>query len=260
MNSPLVSIIMPAYNVEKYIDDSISSVVNQEYKNWELLIVDDCSTDTTSEIIDKFVKIDSRIVLLSNKINTGTPAKAKNKAIPFVRGKYIAFLDSDDIWFADKLIKQIKLMEDNFNYALTYTGGYWIDENNNEIKRFLPKYKCGNILSCMLKRYEINNQSVVIRKEVLSDTIGLFNETIVIGEDYNLFMNIVAKYEVCNIKEHLVKYRVHEKSITKNGKSDLSDGTLKTLKELNIKYKIKLTYPLCYLVTWLKAIRFKFKR
>ena len=148
-------------------------------------------------------------------------------------------------------------MESNLNYMLTYTGGYWIDENDNEIKKFLPKYKCGNILASMLKRYEINNQSVVIRKTVLTETLMKFNEDIVIGEDYNLFMNIVAKYEVCNIKEYLIKYRVHGKSITKNGKSDLSDGTLKTLKELNLKYNIKMKYPLYYFISWLKAIRFK---
>ncbi len=257
MNSSLVSIIMPAYNVEKYISDSISSVINQTYENWELLVIDDCSIDNTVKIINEFVKLDSRIKPIFNSINSGTPAKAKNKALPFSKGEYIAFLDSDDIWLKDKLTNQISLMQNNENYALVYTGGYLIDENNNEIKKFLPKYECGNILSNMLKRYEVNNQSVIIKKEALLDTIGMFNENIIIGEDYNLFMNIIAKYEVCSIKKYLIKYRVHKKSITKNGNCDLSDGTLKTLKELNIKYNIKVKYPLYYFISWLKAMRFR---
>jgi len=257
MHSPLVSIIMPAYNAEQYVSDAILSVISQDYENWELLVIDDCSTDDTSKIINKFVKIDSRIKPVFNSINGGTPAKAKNKALPLVKGNYVAFLDSDDMWFKDKLMKQIPLMESNTQYGLTYTGGYLIDESGDKINTFLPKHGCGNILSKMLRHYEINNQSVVIRKEALQVIGGLFDEDIVVGEDYNLFMNVLAKYKTCHVNEHLIKYRVHQNSITNSGNIDLSYGTLKTLKELNIKYKIKRRYPLHYLIGWLKAIRFK---
>ena len=258
MNKPLISISMPAYNTERYIFDSIQSVVDQTYQNWELLVIDDCSKDNTKSIIQNFSKNDHRIKPVFNDINCGTPAKAKNKAMPLIQGDYVAFLDSDDIWLRDKLMKQISLMENNAQYGLTYTGGYLIDESSHEINTFLPKHKCGNALHEMLKRYEINNQSVIIREEALQAIGGLFNEDIVIGEDYNLFMNILAKYEVCNIKECLIKYRIHSDSISKNKSIDLSDGTLKTLKELNTKYKIKKKYPIYYFISWLKAVRFKF--
>ncbi len=258
MSSPLVSIIMPAYNTEKYVECSIQSVVDQTYENWELLVVDDCSTDRTKSIIQKLSKSDCRIKPVFNNFNSGTPAKAKNKVLPLIQGDYVAFLDSDDMWLKDKLIKQILLMENNIQYGLTYSGGYLIDESSHEINTFLPKYKCGNTLHKMLGRYEINNQSVIIREEALQAIGGLFNEDIVIGEDYNLFMNILAKYEVCNIKEYLIKYRIHSDSISKNKSVDLSDGTLKTLKELNAKYKIKKKYPIYYFISWLKAVRFKF--
>jgi hypothetical protein len=106
----------------------------------------------------------------------------------------------------------------------------------------------------MLKRYEINNQSVLIKKECFRK----FNENLTIGEDYNLFMDIVYCYEVCSIKEKLVKYRIHSNSITKSKTKDLSEGTFFTLKELNKKYKIFLKYPVEYMYCWLKAMRFKF--
>jgi glycosyltransferase involved in cell wall biosynthesis len=249
---------MPAYNTEKYVERSIQSVVDQIYTNWELLVIDDCSTDNTKNIIKAFLKTDTRIKPIFNNFNNGTPAKAKNKALPLVKGDYVAFLDSDDMWLRDKLMKQISFMDNNPQYGLTYTGGYLIDESSRKINTFLPKYKCGNVLHKMLRRYEINNQSVIIREEALQAIGGLFNEDIVIGEDYNLFMNILAKYEVCNIKECLVKYRIHSDSISKNKSIDLSDGTLKTLKELNAKYKIKKKYPIYYFISWLKAVRFKF--
>jgi len=252
VNNPLISIIMPVYNVESYISDSIDSVLRQTYKNWELLIVDDKSTDNTKEIIKEFSKKDSRIKSIFREHNGGKPSIAKNSAFEYIKGEYIAFLDSDDLWLESKLEKQLKLIKKD-NFALCYTGGYLIDENSNEIGSFLPKYQNGFIFKKMLARYEINNQSVVIR----SDVFQKFNEEITIGEDYNLFMEIVLNYKVCNIKEKLVKYRVHKNSITKSKSKDLSEGTLYTLYYLNSKYNIFSKYPLSYALCWLKAMRFK---
>ena len=189
--NPLVSVIMPAYNVQKFISEAIESVLNQTYKHWELLIVDDCSTDDTKKIIETFVNQDERIKPVYLGKNGGKPSIAKNYALKKVVGKYIAFLDSDDIWMSNKLELQVNIMEENSKFGLCYTGGYWIDEYGKEIKKFLPSYSNGNLLKSMLKRYEINNQSVLITKKALDDTLGLFNQNITIGEDYNLFMHII---------------------------------------------------------------------
>ena len=254
MNNPLVSIIMPAYNVEKYISDSINSVINQTYQNWELIVIDDCSSDRTRDIVKKFTLKDNRIKSIFTKQNSGKPAIAKNYAYDIVTGDFIAFLDSDDLWLKDKLEKQIRVLNGS-DFKLCYAGGYLIDENGNEIGSFLPKYDNGYIFKKMLFRYEINNQSVLIKKDVFER----FNENITIGEDYNLFMNIIFRHKVCNIKEKLIKYRIHKKSITKKGRIDLSDGVLLTLKDLDKKYNIKRNYPIGYLISWLKAQRFKLK-
>lgn len=104
----LVSIIMPSYNTASFISKTIESVLNQTYKNWELLIVDDCSTDDTDEIVSKYN--DKRIVYLKNEKNSGA-AISRNRALRNAKGKWIAFLDSDDLWHPTKLEKQIKFMK-----------------------------------------------------------------------------------------------------------------------------------------------------
>lgn len=255
--NPLVSIVMPAYNAEKYIASSIESVIQQTYTNWELIVVDDFSTDSTVKIVQNFLLDENRIKLIQRDTNSGKPAIAKNEALKYINGVYIAFLDSDDLWMEDKLEIQINVMESNNHLGLTYTGGYWIDSSDNIIKKFMPRYECGYNLSNQLRRYEINNQSVIITKNALNKTLQHFNESITIGEDYNICMNIVALYESCAIKEYLVQYRIHENAITKR-KKQVTDGVLITLKELDLKYGIKGKYPLFYFVAYLKAIRFKY--
>lgn len=253
----LVSIVMPAYNAEKYIVSAIESVIKQTYTNWELIVVDDCSTDTTVKIVQNLLVNDHRIKLIQRDVNSGKPSIAKNEALKHINGIYIAFLDSDDLWVENKLDIQISFMESNKHVELTYTGGYWIDSSDKIIKKFMPKYACGYNLPNQLRRYEINNQSVIITKKALDKTLQKFSENITIGEDYNLFMHIIALYESCAIKEYLVKYRIHENAITKR-KKQVTDGVLITLKELDLKYGIKGKYPLFYFVAYLKAIRFKY--
>lgn len=124
-----VSVIMPSYNTGKYIADSIESVLRQTYSDWELLIVDDCSTDDTDEVIKPFLH-DQRIRYLRNEKNSGA-AVSRNKALKEAKGKWIAFLDSDDIWMPEKLQKQIQFMESN-NYHFSYTNYFETDSERNQ--------------------------------------------------------------------------------------------------------------------------------
>ena len=120
----LVSIIMPSYNTAEYIPESIKSVFNQSYTDWELIIVDDCSTDNTDRVVAPFLS-DNRIKYLKNDKNSGA-AVSRNKALCEARGKWIAFLDSDDLWLPEKLEKQIAFMEEN-GYRFSYTNYSEID-------------------------------------------------------------------------------------------------------------------------------------
>lgn len=124
----LVSIIMPSYNTGKYIAEAIQSVINQTYKYWELIIVDDCSSDNTDEIVTSFSE--PRIKFFKNKINSGA-AVSRNRALREAKGRWIAFLDSDDLWRIDKLEKQIGFMEKN-GYYFSYTNYSEIDESGNK--------------------------------------------------------------------------------------------------------------------------------
>ena len=124
----LVSIIMPSYNTASFIEETIQSVLNQTYTNWELIIVDDCSTDNTDEVLENIK--DSRIRYFKNDKNSGA-AVSRNKALREARGQWIAYLDSDDLWMPEKLEKQIHFMETN-GYAFSYTNYEEIDVNGNK--------------------------------------------------------------------------------------------------------------------------------
>ena len=130
----LISIVMPAYNSEKYIRNSIKSVINQTYKNWELIIIDDYSTDNTVSIIEEFQN--KNIHLIKNKKNSGA-AISRNKGIKLAKGNYIAFLDSDDLWNKEKLEKQINFMKSN-NYDFTYTSFTYLKERKTK-KVIIPE-------------------------------------------------------------------------------------------------------------------------
>lgn len=127
---------MPTFNAEKTINDSIISVLNQNYKNWELLIIDDCSSDRTKEIIQEYVSIDKRIKLFSTDRPSGGPSTPRNIGIKNSQGKYIAFLDSDDIWLPNKLEEQLNFLLSN-NYKFVYSNYEKISYEGKRNDRFI---------------------------------------------------------------------------------------------------------------------------
>ena len=137
MENELVSIIMPSWNTGNFIAESIQSVINQTYKNWELIIVDDCSTDNTDEIVS-FYK-DQRIKYLKNEKNSGA-AITRNKALREAQGEWIAFLDSDDLWAPEKLEHQINFMKNN-GYNLSFTEYEKIDEESKPLNVYVSDHK-----------------------------------------------------------------------------------------------------------------------
>ncbi|WP_078431850.1 glycosyltransferase family 2 protein [Metabacillus halosaccharovorans] len=135
MDKPLVSIITPSYNSTKFIPATIDSVLSQTYEHWEMLIVDDCSKDESRNVIRKYADGDSRIKLIELTENSGA-AIARNTAIKAARGKYVAFLDSDDLWVPTKLEKQIGFMEEN-EYAFTYSKYQLMDVDGQKLDRVI---------------------------------------------------------------------------------------------------------------------------
>ena len=124
----LVSIVVPVYNAERFLDDTINSVLNQTYTNWELILVNDCSKDNSKKVYEKY-KSDKRIIWYDQKQNGGA-AIARNKGIDLSKGKYLCFLDADDLWDKEKIEKQVKFMKSN-NFIFTFTGYEFANENGN---------------------------------------------------------------------------------------------------------------------------------
>lgn len=212
MNENLVSIIMPAYNAEKYISNSINSIIQQTYKNWELIVVDDCSTDKTTKVILNYK--DERIHLLKNAKNSGA-AISRNRALREAKGKWIAFLDSDDIWHPEKLERQLDFMIQN-RYAFTFTD-YRIQLNG----QWVPYINTGPDVVDRRKMYNycyFSTITVMYDREV----VGLIQiEDLKKNNDYAMWLQAVEKTKCYRLPQCLSYYIKHENSISSGSKLKL---------------------------------------
>jgi len=221
-----ISIVIPTYNCAKYICEAINSVINQTYKNVEIIVVDDGSTDNTREILKPY--IDSKKIRYFYEENSG-PAKAKNKGIRIADGEYIAFLDSDDMWLPDKLKSQMDFFRSHPNIKAVHCDLDFFNADNilNNIfdkKRLIQE---GWIFEdYLLLRSWVFLSCLLVRKTVL-DTIGLFNESLYTAEDTNLILRIAKKYRFGFVDKILVKRRMHGKNLSQIGVENY--GTFKNL-------------------------------
>ncbi len=204
----LVSVIMPVYNSQNYLTDAIESVLNQTYKNFEFIIIDDYSTDRSWEIIKKYSDNDKRIKKFRNKKNLGI-AKTRNKGFKLVKknSKYYAIFDSDDILTPNRIEEQVKFLEKNENYALIGSHIIIIDNDGKEIG--IRRYKTNNldIKKRMFFYNPIAQSAVMIRASVLEE-VGYYDENYSGCEDYDLWLRVAEKYKIANINKPLVKYRI----------------------------------------------------
>lgn len=208
---PKISIITPTYNSGKFINRTITSVLNQTHKDWEFLIVDDCSTDNTIEIVNKFIKQDSRIKLLKNTINSGGPALPKNIGIENASGEYVAFLDHDDEWLPEKLEKQLKVFEESKSDILGLVSCFVnIRDNNGKLLyRHKKNYK-GNVIRQLANGNFIVTSSCVMTKLSILKEIGLFDSSFKTSDDLDMWLRISnLGYTFDFIPEYLVNYISH---------------------------------------------------
>ena len=220
----MVSVIIPNYNSEKYIGETIESVLSQTYSNWELIIVDDCSTDASVTVIENYIKQDDRIRLFRNEKNRGA-AYTRNVGLQQAQGKWVAFLDSDDLWTPEKLEKQVAFMKEN-GYAFSYTDYTRVDENSQSRKELIVgpnvvgkrKLFRYNYLGCLTVMYDREYMGLLQVKEEIANG----------RNDYALWLKAVRKAKCYRLAQPLAKYRVREAS--------LSHGSLKKL----FKYQYQL--------------------
>lgn len=213
MKEELVSIITPVYNCESLLEETIKCVLNQTYGNWELLLVDDCSSDNSADVIKKYIKKDKRIKYFKLKENSGA-AIARNYALSQSSGRFIAYLDADDLWKPEKLEKQVKFMLKN-DYAFTCTDYEKIDEQ-------------GNSLNKIIKIPNKVNYNLFLRNTIIQ-TVGVMVDTLITGKELIVMPNIrrrqdaatwcqllKAGFDCYEVPECLSYYRVVSNSLSSN--------------------------------------------
>ncbi|MBQ9857724.1 MAG: glycosyltransferase family 2 protein [Oscillospiraceae bacterium] len=205
LENPKVTIITPAYNAERFLGYTVESVLRQTYKNWEMLILDDGSTDDTFACAKRFTTVDSRIHAVKNKQNIGVAA-TRNQGIELADGDYIAFLDSDDVWREDKLERQITLLHAS-GADIAYSSYSFIDANNTPIGKpyLVPEF---TDFKKMLSENVIGLSTAMVKRDILRQR--RFNSSFY-HEDYVLWMTLLRDAaKAVGDKESLVQYRVME--------------------------------------------------
>lgn len=212
--SHLISVILPVYNGEKTIEEAVNSVLSQTYDKFELIIINDGSTDGTKDILKRLADKDSRIIVITNEKNIGV-LKTRLKGVRASAGKWIAFIDSDDFWRKDKLARQVRLQNET-GCDLIYSGsGYQrFDGSTVSWELHVPAeitYKK------LLKQNLITNCSVVIRKDLFLKYTPISEDNRDIHEDYACWLLLLKEgYKAFGIDEPLVTYRLSRKSMTGN--------------------------------------------
>lgn len=209
MTHPEISVIMPVYNAADFLTESIESILNQTFTNFELIILNDKSTDNSLEVISKYQRSDSRIIIIDKDINVG-PANLRNEGLKIAKGEFVALMDADDIALPQRFAKQINVLKNNPEIGLC---GTWFTFFGSEKKLIKHSEKPDAIKISFLHSCAIGNPTVMLRKEVLN---GLqFDNDYVPVEDYDLWSRLLSKTSFYNIPESLLNYRQHNQNISK---------------------------------------------
>lgn len=219
--NPLVSVVMSVYNSEKYLKSSIESILCQDYSNFEFIIINDGSTDSSLKILNEYKEKDKRIIILDNIKNKGL-IYSLNKGIENSKGKYIARMDSDDFSRKTRLSEQVKFMEKNTEIAMCGTAATFFLDKVGFIRKnvyCIENYegiKAASIFDCSFV-----HPSVIMRSSILKENNFRYNENFKYAEDFRLWAEIMPKYKVSNINKPLVKYRIVKNSITRKANKDM---------------------------------------
>lgn len=234
-----VSVIVPVYNVERYIDKTLESIFSQTYKNIEIVLVDDCSKDNSAEIIAKYKKSHPEIIYFRQPKNMGAGA-ARNKALELAAGQYVAFLDSDDLWLPEKTKRQLRLMKKTKS-PFSYTAIEMIDENGKILKTKR------NIKEICDYKYLLHNTIIATSSVIIDRTVyGDFRMPLRRGgQDYATWLMLLRNGVVAyGINHALIKYRVSRNSLSSNKFKSIKQVWEIQTKDENIN-KITTAYNVC---------------
>lgn len=235
---PLVSVIMPVYNSEKYLDKAIQSILNQTYTNFEFIIIDDCSKDKSWNIIQKYAKKDKRIKAVRNKENLNV-VKTRNKGFSLIskKSEFIAIMDADDISVVERIEKQVKFFEENKDYYLIGSHNIIIDEKDEIIGRRTYPLTDNDVRKVFTKYDPLSQPTAMMRTKILK-TVGKYNEKYNRCQDYDLWFRIADKYKVGNVDDYLLKYRISKTQ----GKTTHLKETIRNTVEIQGKWVFDKRY------------------
>ena len=221
---------MSAYNSEKYVAEAIESILNQTFKDFEFIIVNDGSTDKTVEIIKKYAKSDERIKFIDNKKNAGIVA-ALNQGLDFCHGEYIARMDSDDISLPERFAKQVKYMDKHPECGACSTWAEMFGPNikKDRILKYMPTVK---LLDFVIYGDKVLNPGSIIRRSVLVDNNIKYNSKYKYAEDYAFWIEICKHAEIHNLQEILLKYRWHDGNVSVTHRKTQYENTENIRKDL----------------------------
>jgi len=235
ISTPLVSVITPVYNREKYLVKCIESILNQTYENFEFIIIDDNSSDLTVNIIKDYLLRDSRIKFLENNKNLGATLTF-NRGLDIAKGKYIARMDSDDISFPDRFKKQVDIFESWHDLEVLGTGAVLIDHKENEIgrKQFPSNFK--KISNIIKTGVPVFDPSVMMRSSTLKEING-FDNRLAPADDYHLWLTLFKQKKIIsNIDDYLIKYRLHDSNLSKVASREQLQKSFLALKIYNSNF------------------------
>ncbi len=245
-----VSVLMPAYNAEKYIGFAIDSILNQTFKNFELLIIDDGSSDSTFDIIKKYSQLDPRIKMSQNPKNSGV-SKTRNNLIKQARGKYIVWQDADDVSLPFRIQEQYSYME--ANHDVVVVGGFlqFIDEDGKQL--YVRNYAEFDVqLRKNIFKYSPVSQPVsMIRKNVFEKS-GLYDESLNQAEDLDISFRIGKYGKFSNIQKVLLNYRFYPNSLSAQKLRENINSTLKVRRKAVSQYGYTMSFldHLAYIASW----------
>ena len=251
---PLISVVMNCHNGESYLRDSITSVLSQTYKNWELVFWNNKSNDKSKKIFFEFQ--DGRLKYFESKKYTML-GEARNNALKECNGEFISFLDVDDWWQNDKLYQQIKLLKSDEDIKFNFSNYWFVDQRNKEKISLYSKKKSysGYLTNYLLKKYDVGISTVIFKKEIINKMSKPFEDDSYFC-DFNLFMNLSIKYKFHYEEKPLTYYRWHAKNFTHNNfnryaseMNKLSSSFKKFESFENFKFfKINIDYINCLLL------------
>ena len=248
LNNYMISVIICTYNRADLLSKAIDSVLSQNYQDFEIIIIDDASTDNTESLVKNFT--DNRIKYYKNDSNLGI-AKSRNKGVSLANGEYVAMLDSDDYWLdCNKLQKQLDIFNQDKKIGLVGTGIVCVNDKGEKIKEDIFEIKDNLIRQRILLKNQFAQSSVLFSKEAFNSVSG-YDESLLVCEDLDLWLKIGKEFKLANIPEPLIAYLIHAGGISKANKKRIAFSTDKVINRYKYNYP---NYFKAQLKSWLRII------